>query len=528
MRLPEEFLNKMRSLLERDEYEVFISSYNMPRYYGLRVNTLKISVEEFEKISPFKIERIPWTRDGFYYSESDYPGKHPFYYAGLYYIQEPSAMLPAAVLDAKPGENILDLCAAPGGKTVQIAAEMQGKGLLVANDISAERLKALVKNIELCGVRNAIVTNEQPENLSKKFNGFFDKILVDAPCSGEGMFRKDESAVKSWGKYKCETCASIQKEILDYADIMLKPGGRLVYSTCTFSPEENEASIGNFLKRNSNYEVLEIPLIAGIEKGRPEWLDYCLDCCKEGNQSASREQQNRVQNRNVNSEQESIYERSDSIEEDNSEYEKIKAALNGTVRLWPHKVKGEGHFVAMLEKRGNPVDQNKEYGNQHKRIMSVKPLKLENPLSKEQTALFEKFLQENLKPETAETIMKGNLILIGSNLYYLPDKLPDLRGIKVVKFGWYLGEFLKGRFEPSHSLVVALNKDDVSKVVSFASDSNDIIKYLKGETIIEDTLKGMPKGYTAICVDGFTVGWAKQTGGMLKNLYPRGWRKLRE
>ncbi|NMB95119.1 MAG: hypothetical protein GYA02_00665, partial [Clostridiaceae bacterium] len=229
-------------------------------------------------------------------------------------------------------------------------------------------------------------------------------------------------------------------------------------------------------------------------------------------------------------------------EEDSYEYKykQIKSALKGTVRLWPHKVKGEGHFVAMLEKKSYTIDQNKQYGNQqkymmnqHKHLMLKNPLSLEHSSSKEQTALLEKFFRENLKQSTAATIMKGNLILVGSNLYYLPGKLPDLRGIKVVKFGWYLGEFLKGRFEPSHSLIIALNKDDVNKVVSFASDSNDIIKYLKGETIITDTLntdtlKEILKRYAAVCVDGFTVGWAKQTRDMLKNLYPKGWRKLRE
>jgi NOL1/NOP2/sun family putative RNA methylase len=437
-------------------------------------------------------------------------------------------MLPATVLDAKPGENVLDLCAAPGGKTSQIAAGMQGEGLLVANDVSSERLKALVKNIELCGVRNAIVTNEQPKNLSVKFKGFFDKILVDAPCSGEGMFRKDENAVKSWGKYKCESCASIQKEILEYADVMLKPGGRLVYSTCTFSPEENEAVIYNFLKKHNNYEVLEIPLTAGIENGRPQWLDNCTVCwChEEDNQTGS------------------------------GEHEKIKAALKGTVRLWPHKVKGEGHFVALLEKRRNYADTNnnntgnsnnndnnnqwcnhkKQLNNQHKQLINQDKHKVleskhkisESSLSKEYTVLLESFLRENLKIHAAKAILEGNLILIGSNLYYLPGKLPDLSGIKIVKFGWYLGEFLKGRFEPSHSLIMALNKDDVSKVVNFASDSSEIIKYLKGETIITDILDDIPKGYTAVCVDGFTVGWTKQTGDMLKNLYPKGWRKLRE
>ena len=198
------------------------------------------------KISPFNLKPIPWTKDGFYYSKEESPGKHPFYHAGLYYIQEPSAMFPGAVIDAKPGEYILDLCAAPGGKSVQIAAGMKGRGLLVANDISSDRIKALVKNIELLGVTNSIVTNDTPENLASKFPEFFDKILVDAPCSGEGMIRKDENAAKSLEKFDSNVYPGMQREILQNAYKMLKPGGLLVYSTCTFSPEENEMIIDWF------------------------------------------------------------------------------------------------------------------------------------------------------------------------------------------------------------------------------------------------------------------------------------------
>ncbi|HOJ09220.1 MAG TPA: RsmB/NOP family class I SAM-dependent RNA methyltransferase [Clostridiales bacterium] len=553
MKLPDEFLTKMQEILNKDEYKAFLMSYNMPRYYGLRVNTLKISVERFMEISPFKLERIPWTKDGFYYNEGENPGKHPFYYAGLYYIQEPSAMLPATVLDAKPGEYILDLCAAPGGKTVQIAAGMKGEGLLMANDTSAERLKALVKNIELCGVRNAIVTNEQPQKLAAKFPGYFDKILVDAPCSGEGMFRKDENAIKSWGKYKCDNCAVIQKDILEYADVMLKPGGRLVYSTCTFSPEEDEMIIGNFLKKHNDYDVLKIPLTAGIERGKPEWGGGDV-------------------------------------------------RLAGTVRLWPHKVKGEGHFTAVLEKTAafdghinDKQTQNQEDNfsdNSFSKNIYIKDINYSrninhskdinsgiDTLPKEYAGYFKEFMKDNLNIE-----IDGNFMLIGNNLYYFPVPLPDLSGIKVVKFGWYLGEFinvqalgrpvsneqttikkqsphkqnankqkskeqylrgqyskeqnlmnqisknlvlkrreLEGQFEPSHPLLISLKMDDVKNTSNFTADSSEILKYLKGETLITDGQKGL----TAVCVDGFTIGWAKQTGGMLKNLYPKGWRKHR-
>lgn len=456
MKLPVEFLDNMQNLLEEQEYDDFIKSYELPRYYGLRVNTLKISVEEFLRISPFELERIPWTKDGFYYREGENPGKHPYYYAGLYYIQEPSAMLPGMILAANPGENILDLCAAPGGKTVQIAAGMKGKGLLVANDINSDRVKALVKNIELCGVTNALVTNDSPQNLARNFSDFFDKILVDAPCSGEGMFRKDEDAAKSWGKYKCDLCSGMQRDILSQVDKMLKPGGYLVYSTCTFSPEENEQMIVEFLANHHDYEIIEIPKTIGIADGRPQWADNNCE-------------------------------------------------LKKTARLWPHKIKGEGHFVALLHKKDG---RQKSFESFDKAMISE---------SSEVLDSFRNFEKDNLN-----IVLEDNFIVKGNNLYSLPVKLPDLSGIKVAKFGRYIGEALKGRFELSHSFILSLRKNDLKNVLSFDSNSSDVIKYLKGETLIKEGDKAL----VGILVDGFTLGWAKQTGDMLKNLYPKGWRKM--
>jgi len=455
MKLPEEFLRKMEGLFDAGEFEEFLKSYDMPRFYGLRVNTLKIGVEEFKKLSPFELEPIPWTKDGFYYNEGENPGKHPYYHAGLYYIQEPSAMLPGAVINAEEGDYVLDLCAAPGGKTVQMAAGMKGKGLLIANDISSDRVKALVKNIELCGITNAIVTNESPDRLAKKLCAFFDRILVDAPCSGEGMFRKDEDAAKSWGKFKCDKCCAMQREILESADVMLKPGGYLVYSTCTFSPEENEGMISEFLSRHKNYDILEIPKAYGIDNGRPEWWDNNKELLK-------------------------------------------------TARIWPHKVRGEGHFVALLKKKGDRTVNEKRRKNADSNV-----IKLMEP--------FYKFAGENLNIN-----IDGFFTVKRNNLYCLPEEPPDLSGIKVAKFGWYLGEIAKGRFEPSHSFALSLKKEDIRKTLNFSADSVEVLKYLKGETLM---IEGEP-GYTGILVDGYTLGWAKQTGDMLKNLYPKGWRKM--
>lgn len=471
MKLPEEFVNKMQGLMG-EEFNSYLESYKKPRFYGLRVNTLKISVEDFLKISPFHLEPVPWTADGFYYQEGDNPGRHPYYYAGLYYIQEPSAMLPGAVIGVKPGDRVLDLCAAPGGKTVQMAAQMKGQGLLVANDINTDRVKALVKNIELCGVKNAVVLNETPEKLAANFKGYFDKIMVDAPCSGEGMFRKDEDAVKSWEKFKCEKCSSMQWDILQQVDKMLRPGGCILYSTCTFSPEEDELMIEKFMDQYGGvYELLEIPKSGGIEGGRTSWSKGSYDFSK-------------------------------------------------AARLWPHKLNGEGHFAALLKKK--IIDGSKQSKDQAedadvwRKYEKSQVIDSNEDLKKCSQELFN-FIENN-------TVLKlrGYLYQKGSNLYYLPESCPDLSGLRAAKFGWYLGETGPRGFVPSHSFVISLDMDQIKHKLNFKSDSRDVYSYLKGETLI---VSG-EKGYTGICVDGFTAGWAKQTGDMLKNLYPKGWRKM--
>jgi len=472
MKLPEEFVNKMQGLMG-EEFNSYLESYKKPRFYGLRVNTLKISVEEFLKTSPFHLEPVPWTTDGFYYQEGDNPGRHPYYYAGLYYIQEPSAMLPGAVIGVKPGDKVLDLCAAPGGKTIQMAAQMKGQGLLVANDNNNNRVKALVKNIELYGVKNAVVLNETPDKLAENFKGYFDKILVDAPCSGEGMFRKDEDAIKSWEKYQCEKCCGMQWEILQQVDKMLKPGGSILYSTCTFSPEEDELMIEKFMNEHEgSYELQEIPKVGGIEGGRTQWS--------------------------------------------NEKYDFSKAA-----RLWPHKLNGEGHFAALLKKIDNNCE-NKNNGGFEAQDALRKWEKSHVINDANDLRDFNLELANFIENNTNIDGLKGYAFQKGNNLYHLPETCPDLSGLRVAKSGWYLGEMGPKGFIPSHSFAVSLSCDEIKNKINFTSDARETNSYLKGETLI---ISG-EKGYTGICVDGYSLGWAKQTGDMLKNLYPKGWRKM--
>lgn len=468
MKLPQEFVEKMQGLMG-DEFNSYLESYKKPRFYGLRVNTLKISVKDFLKISPFNLEPVPWTKDGFYYQEGDNPGRHPFYYAGLYYIQEPSAMLPGAVIGVKPGDRVLDLCAAPGGKTVQMAAQMQGQGLLIANDINSDRVKALVKNVELCGVRNAVVLNESPDKLARNFEGFFDKIMVDAPCSGEGMFRKDEDAIRSWEKFKCEKCCGMQWDILEQVDKMLKPGGVILYSTCTFSPEEDELMIERFLElHDGNYELLEIPKVGGIVGGRTDW----------------------------------------SL----GKYDFSKAA-----RLWPHRLNGEGHFAALIRKKAHisklAEEKNKPWTGRHEKSYLINNISDLNNFNKDLAEFIESKLNCNVN---------GYAFQKGNNFYHLPEECPDLSGLKVAKFGWYLGENGPKGFIPSHSLAVSLRINEMKNKICYKATSREVNSYLKGETLIDSS----EKGYIGICVDDFPLGWAKQTGDMIKNLYPKGWRKM--
>ena len=285
--LPEAFLNRMEAQLGR-EYQAFLESYQRPRAVALRLNPLKGKAPAL----PFVTQPVPWEPMGFYYDPETRPGLHPYHEAGVYYLQEASAMAPVALLDPQPGERVLDLCAAPGGKSTQIAGRLQGRGLLVCNEISPSRAKILSKNMERLGVANALVTNEKPENLSRRLPGFFHRVLVDAPCSGEGMFRKEEAAVTDWSPETVEMCARRQAGILDEAAKMLRPGGRLVYSTCTFAPQEDEEAVEAFLERHPEFQPEEVDA---------PWF---------------------------------------------------VSGRNATYRMWPHKLLGEGHFAAVLRKVG--------------------------------------------------------------------------------------------------------------------------------------------------------------------------------
>ncbi|XCP83737.1 RsmF rRNA methyltransferase first C-terminal domain-containing protein [Roseburia hominis] len=465
MNLPLAFEEKMSRLLG-DEFEEYIRCYEEPRYYGLRVNTAKISPEEFLVISPFKLTPIPWIKNGFYYDgEQVSPAKHPYYFAGLYYLQEPSAMTPASRLPISENDRVLDVCAAPGGKATELGARLKGTGLLAANDISSSRAKGLLKNLEVFGISNMLVLSEEPGDLIPYFREYFDKILIDAPCSGEGMFRKDKKMIKAWEEHGPSFFAKLQRSIITQAAQMLRPGGMILYSTCTFDPEENEGTIQYLLDEYPEFEVLPIEGYEGFAPGIPESIP-----------GGSKE-------------------------------------LCHTVRIFPHRMKGEGHFLALLKKKDEGTHFSPENPTQISRKgVGPKPKKVPDELAE---------FWKNVSWE----LNASRLDIHGERVYYMPEGLPELKGIRFLRTGLLLGELKKKRFEPSQAFAMALKKEEYACTLDLRADDERLARYLKGETIeVSDLAGDIAAGWHLVCVDGYPLGWGKLSGGTLKNKYLPGWR----
>lgn len=518
--LPEAFLERMQRMLG-EEYKAFLKAFETESFHALRMNPLKLGLdgqsaaerygaEKADKAGFAHLTKVPWAENGYYYQSSDQPGKHPFHEAGVYYIQEPSAMIPAELLWVQPGDRVLDLCAAPGGKSTQIAGKLRGRGILVCNEIHPARAKILSENIERMGIGNVCVTNETPERMEAFFPEFFDRILVDAPCSGEGMFRKNEAACGEWSPENVALCADRQDGILDHAAGMLRSGGIMVYSTCTFAPEENEGSISRFLRRHPEFSLLPVEKEAlGLQgaDGVPEYTEDPV------------------------------------------------SGLKDTLRLWPQRIKGEGHFAAVLKKEGDSAE-NVEEGYNTVRLQSgsgrKNPMKRQNAAGRsgkkteydlqELTAFCRQNLRfpEDMPPGNEGAVqcekdrelieglgrvtgMEGGLQLLrfGEHFYLAPAEMPDLKGLKVLRPGLHLGEVKKNRFEPSHALALALAPQAAIHTWELKADSREALQYLNGQAFPAEG----GKGWYLICVDGFSIGWGKLSAGMMKNHYPRGLRR---
>lgn len=445
MELPKSFLDSMKELLG-DEYEQYINSFHKKSFQGIRVNTNKISVEEFVRQAPFLLRPVPWVKNGFYVEGDAAVTKHPYYYAGLYYVQEPSAMLPASRLPIEPGDKVLDLCAAPGGKATELGSRLKGTGLLVANDISNSRAKGLLKNLELFGIGNMLVTSESPEKLLKYYRGYFDKILIDAPCSGEGMFRKDASMLKAYQAHGPEYYAGIQKNIVSIAVQLLKPTGSMLFSTCTFSRLENEGTIEWLLNA---YPELKLQAMESCE-------GFAGEKC---------------------------------------------------IRIFPHRVDGEGHFAALISKTGPSLPERPAKAKTGK----------ETKLPRAWSEFAKNYLRRDFRNE--------RIVQIEEKLYALPQDTEIKKGIRYLRTGLFLGTVKKERFEPSQALAMNLRKNECRQSISLEASDERVLRYLKGETLELGVSEANGiKGWCLVCVDGYPLGWAKYVDGSLRNKYYAGWR----
>ena len=549
IRLPAEFVSSMKDMMGEEELAAFLSCYEcedssaLPR--ALRLNPLKTggsfgragdlsgpvgageegsgALRDFPDLSAFSPEPVPWAAPyGFYcgIGRADVrPGKSPLHDAGLYYMQEPSAMAPAALSGVRPGERVLDLCAAPGGKTTMLASMLGGEGLLVSNEIEPDRARILSQNVERMGIVNAVVTNESPERLAERFPAFFDRVIVDAPCSGEGMFRKEEQAVTTWSPEKVARCAQLQARILESAAGMVRGGGILVYSTCTFSPEEDERQTVSFLQSHPEFELVDLPALLGSERmreygfepGRPEWA------------------------------------------------ENNAAQARRTIRLWPHRLRGEGHFVAVFRRAGEHAAELIPQGRGLDALYagSGKPARgagKGQSLAREEWTAIRCLIEENLTADIAARCAAScgaDAVRFGDEIYLMPyaAQIPAA-GLKILRPGLHLGTLKKGRFEPAHALAMALRPEETRRCMNLRSscsgkqsgpawglsedteegaegrnlpgESPEAAAFLRGESLPCDPSL---KGWTLIAFDGISAGWAKASGGMLKNHYPKGLRR---
>ncbi|MEE1113644.1 MAG: RsmB/NOP family class I SAM-dependent RNA methyltransferase [Eubacterium sp.] len=545
MNLPQEFTDRMKKMLG-EEYPAFLANYDKPRLRGLRVNTTKITPEEFEANAPFPVKRIPWVPNGFFYDNDTYPAQHPWYAAGVYYLQEPSAMTPASRLPIEAGMRVLDMCAAPGGKATELAARLHGTGVLVANDISNSRAKALLRNLELFGTPNAYVTNEIPNRLSQAFPAYFDRILVDAPCSGEGMFRKDEDVIGTWSPERVEYFAAQQRNILENAHAMLKADGYLLYSTCTFSPDEDEQMMAWFTTAFPDMELCEIEPYEGFSEGRPDWANNDPELAK-------------------------------------------------CVRIWPHKMDGEGHFLALLHKKaegaaeigasriGVPEDgaaadsadstltnsvltastltastltdraltnstltdstfeesgrrKNKKAKGKNRdgrfsgrdgrdrRSSGTGRGGDPNGMDREHKELLEQFFAGSAPSFGEERGFEG-IECRSDHAYLVPDLPASIRGLTFLRNGLYVGDWKKKRFEPSQPLALALRAEDFGNAWKIDPSDERMSRYLRGETIELTDADSVQAGWCLVCAGNYPVGWGKCTGGIVKNKYAVSWRK---
>lgn len=432
----------LQKILNEDEIKLMMDEYNKKPVTSLRLNLLKFDNSRFNVLFS-DLNKHNYVNEAYYYDkEKQAFGKNPLHNAGAYYIQDASAMMVVNLLNIQKNDKVLDLCAAPGGKSSQVASYLNRSGLLVSNDISSKRVKNLSENIERMGIDNCVVMNESVDKISDCFEGYFDKVILDAPCSGQGMFRKNSLTYDDWSYSKTISLAEIQKDLIVKAYKCLKKDGVMVYSTCTFATEENEEVI-SYLLKNTNASIISID--------KKEDFNESID-------------------------------------------------IEGAIRLYPFNFKGEGHFICLIKCNDDHTCTTKNYNK---------------PASRKDVEVYRNFEKDNLNIK-----LEGDFIKMGDELHLLPSNCFSLDGFKVLRNGVHLGTIKDKRFEPNHALALYLKKENVINNVDFSCNDKEVKDYLKGFTL--GTLN--KKGYVLLCVEGISLGWCKDDGRLLKNLYPKGLR----
>ncbi len=499
---PTAYTERMRDLLGDEDFRAYEAAMEEPAIRSLRVNTLKISVGDFLRDNPWGItekDRVPWCEEGFYLKDPNLPyGKDPFHHAGLIYLQEASAMAPAAALSAKPGEKVLDLCAAPGGKSTLIAAAMKNTGLLVLNEPVSARARILSENVERLGICNALVVSHKPEELSDRFGAFFDRVLVDAPCSGEGMFRKNPAAVSEWSIENVAMCAERQRAILTEAYRMLRPGGVLVYATCTFNKEEDEENAQWILDTFGDMTLLSEKKIWPFkEKGEGQF--YAL-LRKDGALPAEVSEGTDADTGYDDAGPVSIQPVSDQAGSSSlsavSDAVSSPSAGGGTVCAAGPSEAVREHLTSSSEASDESSATPARTLGESKTLSQLKPSERvkavqivpTGPASGSPKTAFPQaakpasdFLETLLSDMAPRLFFEGSYVKIGDGLYVHPEAVPDLHGLKVLRCGLKIGMTEKGRFEPSHALALFLKKEEVRS--SMELSEADALRYLKGETL---------------------------------------------
>jgi 16S rRNA C967 or C1407 C5-methylase (RsmB/RsmF family)/NOL1/NOP2/fmu family ribosome biogenesis protein len=470
--LPGAFEARMRELLG-PEAPAFLASYRRPAQRAVRANPLKLDPAALPGLLGIPPDPVPWSPEAWFLPDGVRVGDTLAYAAGLCYVQEPSALAVAEALDVRPGHRVLDLAAAPGGKATQVAGRLGGQGVVVANEVQRGRVQALADNLDRWGSPRTVLAGETVARLAEALPGGFDRVLLDAPCSGEGLFRRNPAAAAQWRPGHVPGSAERQRGLLADAARLVRPGGALVYSTCTFAPEENEQQVARFLTANPDWELLQVPLHPGFAPGRPDWAPG------------------------------------------------RPPELSRTVRLWPHHLRGEGHFIAKLVRpegpgtaRSNPTrrDRGPRRGSVADRELKGAGL---STASREVAGAWRGFVADALEGDP------GEVTVAGERAYLVPDPEVAGAGVRLVRPGLLVGRARPGRFEPAHALAMAAGAVTARRVREV--DDHEAAAFVRGETLAS----GGVAGWTLVSWNGWPLGWGRAAGGVLKNHYPKGLRTMR-